>query len=152
MILKSTAVCTDSIVPTVAAFVFRFKKNCLAAVRNEEKKVGDITLEEYIEAKNAVIKQEQSQIRSSDKFYLQKRSLNLFEDHKGIIRVKGRLEHSPMDDDAKYPIFLRDSHFSHLLIRKCHNEIWHSGVEHTLAQFRRRYWIVRGKQIVSRTI
>ena len=136
----------------VVAFVLRYKKNCLASFRKEERIVSDMTLDEYKEAQKVIIRQEQMQIRNKDKYELQKKSLNLFEDEEGIIRVKGRLENSTLDDNAKYPIFLHDSHFVHLLIRKSHNEIWHGGTEHSLAKFRCRFWIVRGKQIVARTI
>ena len=63
----------------VVAFVLRYKKNCLASFRKEERIVSDMTLDEYKEAQKVIIRQEQMQIRNKDKYELQKNSLNLFE-------------------------------------------------------------------------
>ena len=35
---------------------------------------------------------------------------------------------------------------------KCHSNTWHSGVEDTLSLLRRRFWVVRGRRIVSRIL
>ena len=163
VVMANIACCTEPIIDIakysslyrlyrVASFIVRFIQNCKAAVRRTERMKGDVTVSEYLKGKNIIIKQEQSQIRNDEKFALQKKSLNIFEDHEGILRVKGRLDNAPLEPGAKNPIFVRDSHFTHLLIRKAHNEIWHGGIEHTLTQLRLQFWLVRGKQIVSRTI
>ena len=66
--------------------------------------------------------------------------------------MKGRLENSALNYEAKFPILLRDHHFTHLVIRKYHIDSWHGGVEATLSLFRSRFWVVRGRQIVKRVI
>ena len=45
-------------------------------------------------------------------------------------------------DDAIYPILLpKRSYFTSLLIKEYHQKPFHSGVSHTLAQLRNKYWI-----------
>ena len=79
-------------------------------------------------------------------------SLNLFTDEKGLLRVRGRLENSDLQLDAKFPILLHDGHLAHLFIKKCHVDVMHGGTEATLNHFRNRFWLVRGRQVVKRAI
>ena len=137
---------------TVVVHILRFKHNMLSCIRNQEKRVGEINVTEIVDAETLLIKQEQSLITKSEKFKLIKRSLNLFLDEASVLRVKGRLENSQLEFEEKFPILLNDSHFSHLLIKKCHLEVMHGGTEATLNQFRSRFWIVRGRQVVKRVI
>ena len=136
----------------VTAIVLRFKHNMLARIRSHAKKKGDISFPEYRDAEKLIIKHEQFQIQKCNKFNLMKKSLNLFSDEDGILRVKGRLEHSGLDYGKKFPILLRDSHFLRLQILKCHYEIWHDRVRATLSRLRDRFWVVRGRQVVKRVI
>ena len=66
--------------------------------------------------------------------------------------MKGRLENSDLGIDAKFPLLLRDAYFAHLLINNSHIEVMHGGTEATLNHFRNRFLIVRGRQVVKRTI
>ncbi|CAB0041910.1 unnamed protein product [Trichogramma brassicae] len=68
----------------------------------------------------------------------------------GILRVGGRLKHSLLDFDEAHPIILpSDSPITALLIREAHETTLHGGVQLTLATLRRRYWILRGRQVVK---
>ena len=109
-------------------------------------------MREYREAEKSIVKNEQLHIQRSDKFRLLKKSLNLFYDDDGILRLKGRLENASMRFEEKFPILLRDSHFLHLHIRKSHAEVWHDRVKATLTKLREKFWVVRGRQVVSRMI
>ena len=65
----------------------------------------------------------------------------------GLLRVGGRLHCSPIDEDAKHPILLPKGHpIANLIIRHYHKLCGHSGVEHTLALIRERYWIINGRE------
>ena len=66
--------------------------------------------------------------------------------------MKGRLENADLEIDAKFPLLLRDGHFAHLLINNSHIEVMHGGTEATLNHFRNRFSVVRGRQVVKRTI
>ena len=63
----------------------------------------------------------------------------------GLIRLKGRLENSDVDVASKFPILLSDDHFSQVVIRKCHENVMHGGMETTLHHF-------RGRQVVKRVL
>ena len=66
-----------------------------------------------------------------------------------LLRVGGRLQRAPIDDEAKHPIILpKKHHVVQLLVRHFHHSSGHSGIEHTLSLIRRRYWIVKGRSSV----
>ena len=137
----------------VVAYVSRFKNNMMACIRGGlSRRDGEISFTEYRDAEKEVIKHEQFHIQKTDKYALLKKSLNLFPDEDGILRVKGRLENSELEYNAKFPILLRDSHFLKLQIRKAHCEIWHDRLKPTLARLRSKFWVVRGRQVVKRVI
>ena len=136
----------------VLSYVQRFVSNMIARVRGGPSKRGEISISEYREAEKRVIRYEQFHIQNNDKFTLLKRSLKLFFDEDRILRVKGRLENSALEYNMKYPILLRDSHFLKLQIFKSHFDIWHDRVKPTLSRLRTKFWVVRGRQIVKRTI
>ncbi|XP_068716993.1 uncharacterized protein [Montipora capricornis] len=71
----------------------------------------------------------------------------------GLLRVGGRLEKAPVKLDAKHPIILPASHHVvRLIIRFYHNASGHSGTEHVLSMIRERFWIVKGRAAVKRTL
>jgi hypothetical protein len=41
------------------------------------------------------------------------------------------------------------SHLSTLIVNECHNKTLHGGIQVTLANVRRKYWIIRGKRLVQ---
>ena len=67
----------------------------------------------------------------------------------GLIRVGGRLHSAPIDADAKHPVILPKGHpLVILLVRYYHRECGHSGIEHTLALARQKFWIVNARATV----
>ena len=58
-----------------------------------------------------MILSEQSELVASAKFGELQNSLNLFIDHEGLVRVKGRVEHSDLPTDRTYHILLSNNHF-----------------------------------------
>ena len=79
---------------------------------------------------------------------------NLYPVYKdGLIRVGGRLKHSSLAEDEKYPIILpASSKFTDLIIRYCHHLTLHGGVQLSLAIARRLFWIIKGKLKVKAVI
>ena len=70
----------------------------------------------------------------------------------GLLCVGGRLEKAPVNRDTKHPIILPASHHVvHLIIRFYHHSK-HSGTEHVLSMIRERFWIVKGRAAVKRTL
>ena len=62
------------------------------------------------------------------------------------------MENSDLEIDRRFPILLKDDHFLQLQVKKSHNLIWHGRVKSTLNKLRERFWIVRGRQVLSRMI
>ena len=64
----------------------------------------------------------------------------------GLIRMGGRLKHSSLAEDEKYPIILpASSRFTDLIIPYCHHLTLRGGVQLSLAITRCLFWIIKGK-------
>lgn len=71
----------------------------------------------------------------------------------GIIRVGGRLTYLPIPFSVKHPILMPSNHnVTRLLIFHYHIANDHVGVQHTLAEIQRRYWIIGGIGAVKRVL
>ena len=72
----------------------------------------------------------------------------------GVLRVGGRLRHSPVPFDGKHPILLPSKHpVTHLVLAYCHRMINHQGRHITSGELRRRgYHILHGKAAVKQFI
>ncbi|XP_068738205.1 uncharacterized protein, partial [Montipora capricornis] len=71
----------------------------------------------------------------------------------GLLRVGGRLEHAPIENDAKHPIILpKRHHVAKLIIEYFHRASAHSGIEYTLSLIRQRYWILGARSNVRNII
>lgn len=82
-----------------------------------------------------------------------KRTLQLFTDSQGLLRVGGRLLLSSQPFAAKHPVLLPKNHpFTNLIIDQAHLQNLHSGPSATHSYIRQRYWIPDGKNIVRRRL
>lgn len=74
-----------------------------------------------------------------------------FDTEIGLIRVGGRLRHSPyLDPDSKHPIVLDPKHpITTLIIQSYDSKLCHSGAERVFAEIRRKYWILRGRAAIK---
>ncbi|XP_064469857.1 uncharacterized protein LOC135384591 [Ornithodoros turicata] len=70
-----------------------------------------------------------------------------------VLRVGGRLQQMDDSIDIRHLIFLPSKHrFSVLVILDTHERLHHAGVQDTLSELRQRYWILKGRQTVRRTL
>ena len=70
-----------------------------------------------------------------------------------VLRVGGRLKHSDLALDAKHPIILPGRHFvTERVITHYHLHNGHVGAYQTLAEIRRKYWILKGIASVKRML
>ncbi|XP_072160829.1 uncharacterized protein [Bemisia tabaci] len=75
--------------------------------------------------------------------------LRPFLDEQGLLRVGGRLRHSDMSYDFKFPILLpKNHHFTQLVIDYYHDMTLHGGPSSTLAAINQRFWIINGRAVV----
>ncbi|XP_054723591.1 uncharacterized protein LOC129233642 [Uloborus diversus] len=140
----------------ITAWIKRFVWN----TRNSPKKSGPLTGVELAEAENFWIKSTQgyayrSEIKSLSKNALIHKESKIasfvhFLDEIGILRIKGRLDHSKFTFDEKHPILLpRSSKFTELIVRREHERVLHCGVDITLINIRKRFWIPKGRQLLK---
>ncbi|XP_053392223.1 uncharacterized protein LOC128554914 [Mercenaria mercenaria] len=141
----------------VTAYASRFVKNILG---RSNRTCGNLTSEEMKDAETTWLRCIQRKYFSDtinatlakNPNNLQ-RQLGLFVDDSGLLRCRGRLEHSDLTFGARYPMLLpKGDTFTKLLIRKTHVELLHSGVSQTLSKIRYNYWIVRGRATVKSVI
>ena len=77
--------------------------------------------------------------------------MKLFVDNHGIMRLQGRFGSTNFETNVKYPILIfgKNSYFTKLFVRHCHENNLHTGIEATLNFPRRKFWIVKGRQTVK---
>ncbi|XP_037784696.1 uncharacterized protein LOC119580669 [Penaeus monodon] len=75
-------------------------------------------------------------------------------DDQGMLRVGGRRVDEYIDQNSKRPLILPKDHpVTALIVQDIHVfHARHSGREHTLAELRRKYWIVAGRPLVDRIL
>ncbi|XP_043262458.1 uncharacterized protein LOC122403168 [Colletes gigas] len=78
--------------------------------------------------------------------------LSPFVDQNGILRVGGRLKHSPMPFHQKHPIILPKTNTTRLIIESEHRAQLHAGVQATLYAVRIKYWPIDGRSQVWQTL
>ena len=135
----------------VTACVVRFIHNARAKKKKLQQMTGDISLEEKANARVMWLIEEQRTI-DDKKFNQLKVSLGAFKDVSdgGVIKLRGRLEHSDLDGAAKTPIFVpKESSLNDLIISDAHRKVLHSGMKDTLTEVRSVYWLVRGRAKVK---
>ena len=71
-----------------------------------------------------------------------------------IIRVGGRLSRAKMlSFNAKHQIVLPNkSHVTSLLVQQVHQQLGHSGRNHTISELQTKYWIIQGNKAVRREL
>ncbi|KAJ8912396.1 hypothetical protein NQ315_013462 [Exocentrus adspersus] len=143
----------------VIAYILRFKNN---ATSRNIKQLGPLTSSELNLSLMTLIKIVQNECFGNEISDLSiKRSvnnkskllkLNPFMD-KGILRVGGRIKHSPFAIDKKHPIVLPNDHvFSKLLVEYEHKRLLHAGPQALLASLRERFWILSGRNLVRKIV
>ncbi|XP_047527823.1 uncharacterized protein LOC125064684 [Vanessa atalanta] len=79
------------------------------------------------------------------------RTLNIFLDSEGVIRVGGRLEMSSLSFNGKHPILIpKESFLSGLLIADAHQKTLHGGPQLMITYLRSKYWIVGAKSLIRK--
>ena len=105
------------------------------------------------------LKQERKRLSINDKTSCSKKSKELKRSstilkldpvmREGLLRVGGRLDRAPIDQNAKHPVILPKDHpIVTLIVNHYHRLSGHSGLEYTLSLIRQRFWIINGRQTV----
>ncbi|GFT06515.1 integrase catalytic domain-containing protein [Trichonephila clavipes] len=125
-----------------------FLHNC----RSKEKKRGPLTTSEVNDAQTWLIKQDQSGINLSDPSGNLK-SLNIFQDDKGILRVGGKLEKASIPYSQRHPAILaKNSKLSKIYFITLHKKLFHVGPQRLLNAVRLRFWALGGRNLARKTV
>lgn len=76
------------------------------------------------------------------------RQFGLFLDNQDILRCRGRLDESTLSLSAKIPKFW----FTELVIPNVHQQVKHSRIRTTLSAITERFWILRGREAVKKSL
>ena len=81
-------------------------------------------------------------------------SLRLYEDEVSLLRSKTRIcDNDQIEDRVKFPVLLPNNHHvTDIIIMDTHEEVLHSGVNSTLNRVRLNYWILKGRQTVTKVV
>lgn len=81
------------------------------------------------------------------------KNLDLILDSDGLLRLNGRLATLPGSYDRRFPMILpAGQHLSQLIAKSVHHQTLHAGPTQLLAAIKQRFWPVRGRDLVRRTV
>ena len=77
--------------------------------------------------------------------------IGLFRDEDGIVRCRGRIGNSDLQYQSKFPAFLpRNHHLTTIIMRQCHQNVFHNGLKSTLHELHAKFWITKARHHVLR--
>ena len=139
----------------VTEYVLQFIRNLKNKVHKVEEKftIGFITTQEFNGAETLWIRESQKDLKDIENYKQLERDLLLFKDQAGLVCCQGRLSNSSLPYSARYPILLsREKYITTLIIRKCHEDVFHNKVKETLVQLRQRFWVPRARSLLRKII
>eukprot|EP00794_Sanderia_malayensis_P004957 gene4957-biopygen4019 len=136
----------------VTALTYRLIDNLKAKKAKQEIKVNNLEVNDMKRAELYWIREAQKQLTREEHYKKTRESLGI-EEREGTLKCNGRLEHSDLDIEARFPIILPKNHkFTDLIVVNSHLKTHHGGVKTTLAEVRTKFWIVKGRQYVKKLL
>lgn len=155
----------------VLAYVYRFCTSTRTKDKTQRLQ-GPLKVSELTHAFNSIVKSVQTssfnieikELNESNTVHnnprkpkISKRSvlqpLNPFIDAKGLLRVGGRIDRSTVSYNSRHPIILPSQHpITTQLLRDIHLENAHPGQRAMLSIVRQKFWPIRAKVLIKRTI
>ena len=131
----------------VTAYVLRFINN----IRQSSNRIsGELTASEICQAERTWILSIQQEMRAEKGFERKCNQFAMYRDEHGITRCRSRLKNADVDEETKNPIALPHHHwFCKLIVRDCHERVFHNGVSETVALVKSKYFIPRCRQIAK---
>ena len=150
----------------IVAWMLRFIHNLQSrkvANRPSSSRSGNLTADEIHGAELSIVRDAQKRAFAEELAALEAnkpvapdsklRPFSPFIDDSGVIRVGGRIDRAPVSYDVRHPVALSsDDDVTRLIIVYSHHRVLHSGMERTLTDVRRQYWIPKGRSRVKRVI
>ena len=120
--------------------------------KKNRKSIERLTLEETNIGKIQLLRLIQTEF-NKEKMGKDLKSLDVFVDKEGLIRVGGRLKHSILPYAAKHQVVLPYKNYAvKLLIEHQHRLNMHWGQDLLLSTLRQTYWIIKGRSFVRSVI
>ncbi|GFY35493.1 integrase catalytic domain-containing protein [Trichonephila clavipes] len=122
--------------------------------KREEREHGELKVHELEKAENLIVKLIQLDSFSSEHGKKLK-SISVFKDERGILRVKTKLTERKDLENFKYPILLPSKHkLVKLLILyiERHWFLHHAGLHLLLTNLREKFWIINGRKTIISAI
>ena len=74
-------------------------------------------------------------------------------DGNGLYRSMGRLGNASLSFNKKFPMLLNNNHYlTELIVKDSHSRVLRNGFKHTLAEVRKNYWIIRGRNYIKKIL
>ena len=115
-----------------------------------EKKNCWLSVEEIQASKNMWIKQCQRNL--NNQFDKLDKNLETFYDETQLLRCKGRLSNASISYDARFPVLLPRGRLAYIITLDVHSALKHAGVRQTLTEMRKKFWIIKGRNFVRKTL
>ena len=81
------------------------------------------------------------------------KQLGLFQDDNRVLRCQGRLENADLPYTTRHlAVLSRSHHVTSLIIRHCHESVFHNGFNATPTEVRTEYSITKGRQTVKKEL
>lgn len=158
LLVNLTLVSTNDIVSKISSW-YKLRRIAAYGLRFKNKQTGTLSVTELRLAEEGLIKscQEEAFYQEMDNLANNQpinkksklKSLNIFLDEKGILRVGGRLMNASISYEAKHPIILpAGKHLTKIIIHQMHIDTHHGGPQLMRSLLMRKYWIIQGKRMI----
>ncbi|XP_044757673.1 uncharacterized protein LOC123315852 [Coccinella septempunctata] len=144
---KSTFITIQRILSYMLRFIYNSKNPKM-------KRNGALALRELHESLKVLVKYTQ-QVHFSNEFENSAfsrpfRRLGAFRDEDGILRVGGRLNHSNLSPNSKFPMILpRSSRLTQLIVEYYHHKYFHAGFKTTQYLLLQTFWILSPRRAIK---
>lgn len=171
-LVKEAECCLMNVLPDVNRFskwsrlvratswVLRFVNNLKSKHLNATRRQMELLPDEILDAENLLLKASQFEAFAGDiedlrKNQLKKTSrlypLSPMLDKSGLIRMNGRLNLAPLNDDSRKPIIIdAKTRYVKLLILDYHEKSMHFGKEIVINRLREKFWVINVRSAVNK--
>nr|XP_015904720.2 uncharacterized protein LOC107437295 [Parasteatoda tepidariorum] len=134
----------------MTAWILRFLKN--AQKTRAEQEIGELKLYELNEAEKILMKQIQ-QKSFNDEDISRLKSLCVFKNEEGILRVSTKLTERKDLESFISPILLPSTHkLVIIMIFYMHKSMCHAGIQILMSKLRERFWIIRSRKTIRKVL
>ena len=134
----------------ITAYVYRFINNLKFPKQPLE---GRLRADEVAKAEAKWVYTMQMRLTKDKNFCKLEAKLRIYEDSEGFLRSKGRIDNAQFEREVSNPLVLpKDHYLVTLIVIQAHRLVFHNGVNQTMSEIRKRFWIPCLRQICRKII